>query len=456
MHEFWLPQKANSQFSHVLPGSWSMLPSIRRLIGVTLLSSAALLQPSGSAGAADVAAAPGPVSEFQRAFFDDATFTLHVRSYLFDRYNGNGTDPGASALGGWVGYETGWIGDFLRFGAVGYTSQPLWGPEDRDGTTLLKPGQEGYSVLGQAYAALKYEEQVLTLYRQLVNQPEVNAQDNRMTPNTFEGGTLKGDLGPVSYFAGMLTAMKKRNEVEFVNIAEAAGVEEDSYMYLGGVEFSPIEDLKARTSLYVVPNLLASSYSDAVWSMGLTEETKLRLSGQFMIQGESGDNEEYEAALGKDVGAWIGGIKGDVIWNGLTLTAGYTFAGEDNDWQSPYGSWPGYTGMIVKDFNRAEEQALLLGASFDFGDLGAQGLSFTAAMATDLAVQEGLDEWTEYDFTADYRLSSFEDTYAWLAPLWLRARYALVDVDPDSDADYQIDDFRIIVNYELQFTGSEL
>ena len=65
---------------------------------------------------------------------------------------------------------------------------------------------------------------MLTLYRQTVNQPEVNPQDNRMTPNTFEGGSLKGDLGPLSYYAGMLTTMKKRNADEFVNIAEAAEV----------------------------------------------------------------------------------------------------------------------------------------------------------------------------------------------------------------------------------------
>lgn len=124
--------------------------------------------------AADVVPSPEPVNELQRALFDDATFTVHLRSYLFDRYNDAGDDPAAWAFGGWLGYETDWLADVLKFGVVGYTSQPLWGPEDRDGTTLLKPEQEGYAVLGQAYAALKFEEQVLTFYRQLVNQPEVN------------------------------------------------------------------------------------------------------------------------------------------------------------------------------------------------------------------------------------------------------------------------------------------
>lgn len=418
-----------------------------------LIAGAMLLAAScGSTIAADVPPSTEPVNEFQRAFFDDATLTLHLRSYLLDRDNTAGTDPAAWAAGGWIGYETDWISDVMKFGLVGYTSQPLWAPEDRDGTLLLKPGQEGYSVLGQAYAALKYEEQVMTLFRQLVNQPEVNPQDNRMTPNTFEGVSLKGELGPLDYYAGMLTEMKPRNSDEFINIANAAGVNENSDMFLGGVEFSPVEELKARASLYVVPDLLASSYSDAIWTEPFSDETKFRLSGQFMYQSSIGE----DLLTGPDFDAWVFGIKGDVIYHGLTLTAGYTGNGSDGNWQAPYGSWPGYTSMIVKDYNRAGEQALLVGASYDLEELGAEGLVLTALAAFDLDVDAGLPENNEYDFTADYRLSAFDGDLAWLAPLWLRARYAYVDTDNSDNTNDRLDDFRVILNYELQLHGSSL
>lgn len=179
---------------------------------------------------------------------------------------------------------------------------------------------------------------------------------------------------------------------------------------------------------------------------------------------QSGIGDEFLTEPGYS--GWIGGIKGDVIYNGLTLTAAYTFAndfsGTEDNWQAPYGSWPGYTSMIVKDFNRTEEQAVLVGASYDFAELGLEGLVFTAAAAFDLAVGENtsgtadLPTWNEYDFTADYRLSALDGGLAWLAPLWLRARYALVDTEnPDGTHD-QLDDFRIIVNYELQFNGKDL
>lgn len=392
-----------------------------------------------------------PASEFERALYDDATFTFHLRSYLLDRYDSAGGDPAAWAVGGWLGYQTDWIGDVLQLGAVGYTSLPLWAPQDREGSLLLI-GNEGFAVLGQAYAAIKIEEQVATFYRQLVNQPEVNPQDNRMVPNTFEGATLGGDLGLVRYYGGVLTAMKKRDADKFVNIAEAAGVAQDEVMYLGGVVFEPNDDVVARSSAYVVPDLLASSYTDAGWTLAPADDISLRLSGQFMIQTGVGD----ELLTGPGFEAWIGGVKGDLTYGPATLTVGYTANGEDDNWRSPYGSWPGYTSMIVKDFNRAEEQAILLGATVDFTPLGVKGLVFTALAALDTDVAPGLPMWNEYDFTADYRLSALEGQWNWLSPLWIRARYALVDSDNADGTSDRLDDFRVILNYDLQLKGKDI
>ena len=121
----------------------------------------------------------------------------------------------------------------------------------------------------------------------------------------------------------------------------------------------------------------------------------------------------------------------------------------------------GVAKPVPHDFT-SEEQALLLGASFDFAEVGLKGLVFTAAAAFDVVVgedekaDEDLPEWNEYDFTADYRFSSLEGDLEWLAPLWLRARYALVETEQPDDTRDRLDDFRIIVNYELQFNGSDL
>lgn len=392
-----------------------------------------------------------PESDLAAALFSDATFTAHLRSFLFDRVVSNGPDPGAWAVGGWLGYETGWIADVLRFGVVGYTSQPLWAPKDRNGTLLLHGDQEGYSVLGQAYAEFKYKDNLLTAYRHIVNQPEVNAQDNRMTPNTFEGVSLKGDFGTWGYYGGFLTAMKPRNAIDFVNIAGAAGIDQNEDMVLGTLSFSPMKDAKGRTSLYVVPNVLASSYSDAVWKTGIGAETALRTSAQFMYQSSIGEG----LLMGEGFEAWVAGIKGDLIYKSVTLTAGYTYAGEDANWQSPYGTWPGFTNMQIKDFNRAEEQAVLLAASLDVAAIGLRGLVVTASTAFDTHIADGLAEWTEYDFDAEYRLSWLEGDWEWLAPLALRGRYGYL-ISEQNGTSNQTTDLRLILNYEVQFKGSDI
>ena len=58
-------------------------------------------------------------------------------------------------IGGWAGMKTGYFLDHIAFGLTGYTSQPVYAPESRDGTLLLEAGQEGYTVLGEAYAEIR-------------------------------------------------------------------------------------------------------------------------------------------------------------------------------------------------------------------------------------------------------------------------------------------------------------
>ena len=154
----------------------------------------------------------GPLKSF---LFDDATLTVHARSYYLDRTNPAPPNNVGWAAGGWVGYETGWLFDAVRFGVVGYTSLPVSASSSTDGTLLFQPGPTGYAVLGQAYGKLRLWGQEFTGFRQLINQPEVNAQDNRMTPNTFEAYTLGGTLGDFSYFVGYVDKEKTRNEVVF-------------------------------------------------------------------------------------------------------------------------------------------------------------------------------------------------------------------------------------------------
>ncbi len=125
-------------------------------------------------------------------FLRDTKLDLNFRTYYFYRDQYDDSKSEAWALGGSLFYRSGWLLDRFGVGAVLYTSQPLYAPDDRDGTGLLKTGQHGYTVVGQLYGRVKiFEDHFINIYRYEYNTPFINKDESRMTPNTFEGYTFR-------------------------------------------------------------------------------------------------------------------------------------------------------------------------------------------------------------------------------------------------------------------------
>jgi hypothetical protein len=382
----------------------------------------------------------------EHALGRDAEVTLHFRSYYFDRLNPGDVTNAAWAAGGWVGYRSGWIGDVLRFGAVAYTSQKLWGPLDKDGSGLLAPGQESYSVIGQSYVSLKLMDQVLTGGRFLVDQPEISATDNRMTPITYSGGHLAGKLGGVDYVLAYLNETKPKTNENFVNFVAAAGIagSQSEPLWLAGVSGRPTPDFDWRLSSYYVPNVLNSNYADLAWRTQLSPQYRLQLGAQAMAQRGVGE----QLLTGSSFSTWSGGLKADLTSGGATASLAYQQTGTGSAYQTPYSGWAGYTYMIVKSFNQAGQKAWLLGGTYDFAGQDLPGLRLNAAFvygydAIDAATRASQPNWSEYNLTLDYRFSD-KRWPAWARPFWVRGRAAYVDMRSDGD----IQDYRVILNYE--------
>ena len=414
------------------------LASAVKLVVATLFLPACM--PARAADAAgDLASALGRDSEV----------TLHLRTYYFDRLNPGSVQNAAWAVGGWLGYQTGWIGNVLRLGLVGYTSQPLWAPSDKDGSGLLAPQQAGYSALGEAFAAVKLWDQSLTVGRFLVNEPEINPHDVRMTPITYQGGSLGGSLAGVSYYGAYLGATKPRTNEDFIDFVQAAKIaaSDSEPLWLLGVAGDPVKNLRLRLSSYYVPNVLSSTYADATWLTKFSDHYKLRLGAQTMYQKSVGS----DLLTGSPFSTTSNGIKIDAMPGAATLSLAYQQTGRGSNYNTPYAGWAGYTSMIVKDFNRAGQKAWLVGASYDFAALRLPGVAVNGAIvnsrgAIDASSGAPLSDWTEYDLTADWRLSA-ASWPEWARPLWIRARAARVDMGTDG----VVNDYRIIVNYEYTF-----
>ena len=408
---------------------------------------------------ADPAAAQEVGSDLRRFLWDDATATFHLRSYYLDRTNSAPPNNVAWAGGGWIGYQTGWLHDVLQFGVVGYTTQPLWAPTSTDGTLLLKPGQYGFWTLGEAYASVRLHGQTFTAWRQHLDEFEVNPQDDRMIPNLFEAYALRGTLGDhLAYFAGFVTRMKLRGQSEFDNMAQTAVNQygrghsvESQGMYLGALRYTPRHDFALRASTYHVPDILSSGCGDITWAAPVPRHFKFVLSSNLMVQGSSSDT-----LIGKPFSTWSAGGRAILGWHDATVWAAYVQTGSASPYRTPYGQWIGYAKQITKDFNRANERAFQIGATFDFHGLGLPGLTFhgSATMgsgAIDSDTRRYLTQNTEFDLDLEYAFSA-ETWPEWLKPLALRARAGLVQEDTNGRPS-AISEYRLILNYELQFKG---
>ncbi|MFL6500540.1 MAG: OprD family outer membrane porin, partial [Candidatus Udaeobacter sp.] len=125
--------------------------------------------------------------EARRKALEDTKFEFNLRSFYFDRSDFNRAEKQAWAIGGWLGVKTGYFFDHVAFGATVYTSNPIYAPDDRDGTLLLAPGQNGYTVFGEWYAELRIIKDLgVTVGAKGYDTPFISRNDNRMTPNTFE------------------------------------------------------------------------------------------------------------------------------------------------------------------------------------------------------------------------------------------------------------------------------
>jgi len=386
-----------------------------------------------------------PELETLPPFFRDTQVGLNLRMYYFDRENHVSpakSDNEAWTLGGSLAYQSGWLENILRVGVEGFGSQKLYAPQDRDGTLLLLPGQESYLALGRAYGEVKYDAYTATLYRQYIDTPYVNQQDNRMTPNTFEAYRINGKYDWVQFAAAYIAAIKPRNDNEFISMSEQAGAPpgRERGMITGGVRFTPFKALSLGAINYYVPDTWNIFYAEGNYTWPLTDKLGLKLQAQFTEQDSvGGDN------LIGSFSTRVGGAQASLSYNNAVLRAAFSITAQSRNINSPYGTYPGYLSLLEKDFNRAGERAWLLGFSYDLKDY-VKGLSVTVNFArgtdaVDPANKSGLPDETEYDITVDYRIEKGP-----LRGMWVRLRNGYVDFSNGGGSSNNI---RLIINYPL-------
>jgi hypothetical protein len=399
------------------------------------------------------AAEPAPERESLDPFLRDTALTLHLRTFYFDGNQTRGTENEAWAGGGWVSYRSGWLLDTFAIGATLYGSAPLYAPEDKDGTLLLKPGQKGYYAPGEAWGALRYGDYVLLKgYRQIVDQGYINPSDIRMTPYTFEGITVGGDVDVVQYLAGYLWKIKPRNADTFSSMAAQAGARgSEAGVGLLGARLTPLSGLRLDISNQYGVDTFNTMYAKAEYRLPFSDDWALGLGAEFTDQRAVGAALVANAAT-RMWATQVGGTRVQVFYRQLTLSTAVSVTGAGNTIQNPWGTYPGFISLIdapaAQNFARANEKAWLIGAVYDFSALGASGLigTFNFAWgkgAIDPQTRESVPDQRQFNFKVDYRPAWLATTV--LRGLGLTVRASIYDQEHASQLARQI---HVILNWE--------
>lgn len=377
----------------------------------------------------------------RQAALSNTQFKAEFRTMYMDQNRYDGSEREAWAAGLAFGMKTGYFLDRIAFGATLYTSQPIYAPDDKGGTRMLNPSQDGYTVLGEIYGDIRITDDVHAyIGRKAYDTPYINRNDTRMTPNTFEAAVLQGkvNLGAstnskssFNYGLGYFDSIKERDQEDFESMSKAVkGATVERGVYTAGGNYKN-GDFSIGGIDYFCPDTLNIAYTETKCAIQLTDDLKLKLAAQYSYQ----DND----VVG-DTADQVG-VKAELPVGRATFTVAGTATGSGADMTSPWGGYPGYTSVQVEDFNRAGEDALLLRASYDFSCI--QGLSAYVLAVTG----------TDPDASGEYARNEYDSNLQWKASegllkgLTLRLRYAVVTQDGRNGDD--LTDFRVMCYYDL-------
>jgi hypothetical protein len=387
---------------------------------------------------------PAPASVFQRLIdfpLMHPQFTLGLRSYGL----ANGADGTANQHTWATGLRLGvtfpeWH-DWLSAGVAAYGSFPVGdtGPTPNR-TLLVGADNKRLLAMGESYLNARSGNLNLRLFRQLLDAPYLNDQDNRMIPNVFQGYTLLYRTQTLYAGVGYISRMKARDSESYVSMAEAAGAKgSNSGATAAGVRWHPNKWLTGHAFLLDNPDVFSTAYLAADFDSQLAEHTDLRLSAQYTSQRSVG-----EERLGS-FSTRTSGLKAALGYRRAVFTLAASTTGRGAAIRSPFGQRPTYLSLMLFDFDRADEDAWLAGVSYRLDGFGLPSWSFVVNHAEghgayNPASRAHLDDRRETDVTVDYRPKS-----GVLDGLWLRVRYAWA-----SEGSRDLHQWRATMNYDIK------
>lgn len=366
------------------------------------------------------------------------------RFYVFSRdFDKSTTDREDIATGGSLHFETApFYG--ISAGFTFYTSQGMGlNSDDKAVYGLLASDANGdhesYSVLGETYLKAAYKGTTLKIGRQEMHTLFVNVHDIRLTPQTFMAYQLEnsGLLPGTKFTLAYVTEVKRRTATSFEDMSDFTGADQDSKVFTAGVEYAGFKGLKLKLWDAYATDIMNAIFFQADYGFKVAPDFDLFFSGQYLNEQDNGDK------LAGELSTNMYGLKAGFKSLGFTFHLSYNKVSDDSAALYPWGSCPQYSSIQIFDGNRADEKTWLGKLGYDFGRLGAKGLSAYVLYADYDTPDSGVNaspDRTETDLNLQYKFSGTLDG------LSIRARMAIVDQD-EAQGGEDFNDYRLYIKY---------
>ncbi|MBM7060934.1 OprD family porin [Pseudomonas sp. UL073] len=394
-------------------------------------------------------------------FIKDSKGTLELRNFYFNRdFRQDTPVPAQSKQEEWAqgfimrlesGFTEGSIG--VGLDALGQLGLKLDSSPDRTGTGLLKPDAQAgqpahdeYSELGLT-AKLRASKSVLKLGTLAPKLPVVQANDTRLLPQTFSGGSLNSlEIDGLTFDGGRLRQYNQRNSSDYEdmilnsaggrrNFTGIAGVTADNFDFAGAT-YKWNDSLSTSYHYGALDQFYKQHYFGLIHVLPIADKQTLKSDIRFARSTDDGDTNVDNKALNAMFTYTLG-------FNAFGI--GYQKMSGDTGFAYINGTDPYLVNYIqIGDFANKDEKSWQARYDYNFAGLGIPGLTFMTRYVTgdnvDLITTPG--EGKEWERNMDIAYV-FQDGP--LKNLGVKWRNATVRTNFTND----LDENRLIVSYTM-------
>jgi len=434
---------------------------------------------------------PQSVSTLNDAFKDGIVYArLRSNTFYWDWGKETSNDHKLMGIGGSIIYKTAPLNGFSL--TTGFYTSQVPGFMQMDITEVgdakagkdtfsRNNGNDGLSVIGQAYLEANRGKTTAKIGRQLVHTVFTASNDTKMIPNTFDGITMTNkSLPKTTISAAYLTAQKLRDHTSSHDVLAYDGYNENddsgvnrsltstdqatghnigtnNKLLIASITTKLHKNHTHKLSIASVPDVFTTAIWETNYTFKLDNGLKVIPAIRYINQQDNLNSTKDVASLkgtslnlgytnpySLDAGALMAKI--DIKKDAWKLRLGYSKIDDKADLIAPWRGFPtgGYTRAMAQYNWYANTKTYMIRADYDFGKAGiAKGLT-------------GLIRYAVQDFDdnkdlvqADSNVIHFDIAKELSSDMYIKLRVGLVDADLNntSKSDVSYNEYRLELNY---------